>query len=272
MSGPYRSATHLRCLCKDGPLEADGDGFRCPKGCGLWDPTIPRPGGTSLAELGRAIEDQLRPRTCPRCQKKMQIRRWSRMTFDVCAADDHAVAVRIDVTQHGTEDESSGSYSYKWTETGRAIIVRPFYLELADGTRVRVLAPKNVQVADALDQKVLISNTVRKLSAELVPGETLHAQGWLERGSTRMPGGETRESGYRDATYEWQLVPTVAACCCRRSRSAGAWWRARSFMVATRPGRCSYSSSVSCCCSTSTHVRERRPRHDRLQGSLEVRN
>lgn len=123
----------------------------------------------------------------------------------VAHADDHDVAVRIDVLQEGTEHESSGSYSYRWTEYRREVIVRPFYLELDDGARVRVIAPKNVEVADALDQKVLLSDTKRKLSAELIPGETLHAQGWLERGAMLKPGGET---GYRDAEYEWQLVPT----------------------------------------------------------------
>ncbi len=122
----------------------------------------------------------------------------------VAHADDHDVAVRVDVLQEGTEHESSGSYSYRWTEYHREVIVRPFYLELDDGVLVRVLAPSNVEVADALDQKVLLSDTKRKLSAELIPGETLHAQGWLERGALLKPGGE---SGYRDAEYEWQLVP-----------------------------------------------------------------
>jgi hypothetical protein len=86
MSDPYRGAIAMRCLiCKDGPLDADGDGFRCPKGCGLWDPTIPRAeGGKSLATLGRAIEHQLHPRKCPSCEERMEIRRWSRLTFDVC--------------------------------------------------------------------------------------------------------------------------------------------------------------------------------------------
>lgn len=120
-------------------------------------------------------------------------------------ADDHDVAVKVEVTQHGTEACSSGSWSYSWTEINRAIVVKPFYLVLADGTRIRVLAPPNVEVADALDQKVLISRAHRVLSAELIPGEALHVQGRLERGSLLKPGGET---GYRDAEYEWQLVPS----------------------------------------------------------------
>lgn len=120
-------------------------------------------------------------------------------------APDHDVAVRVDVTQHGTESESSGSWSYRWEEVDREIIVKPFYVRLADGTRVRVLAPSNVEVADALDRKVLISNTERVLSAELVPGEAIHAHGRLERGENVVPH---REAGYRDAPREWQLVPS----------------------------------------------------------------
>jgi hypothetical protein len=120
-------------------------------------------------------------------------------------ADDHEVAVKVDITQHGTESESSGSWSHKWVEVDRKIHVKPFYLVLADGTKVRVLAPRNVEVADQLDQKVMIRDDHRVLTAELVPGEALHAQGRLERGSILKPGGET---GYRDAAYEWQLVPS----------------------------------------------------------------
>lgn len=120
-------------------------------------------------------------------------------------ADDHEVAVKVDVVQHGTESESSGSWSYSWLEVDRKIVVKPFYLVLADHTRIRVLAPPNVEVADALDQKVLITRSHRVLSAELIPGEALHVQGRLERGSILKPGGE---SGYRDEAYEWQLVPS----------------------------------------------------------------
>lgn len=41
--------------------------------------------GTSIAQLGWLIEPQLHPRRCPTCNRHMQIRRWSGLTFDVCA-------------------------------------------------------------------------------------------------------------------------------------------------------------------------------------------
>jgi hypothetical protein len=91
----YRVGPTSQCLiCKQGPLEPDGDGFRCPNGCGLWDPTIPRPDRKSLAKHGRRVEDQVHPRTCPVCAKTMEIRRWSGLTYDVCAG--HGVWVAGD--------------------------------------------------------------------------------------------------------------------------------------------------------------------------------
>lgn len=96
MSDPYRAAIAMRCpVCKDGPLDPDGDGFRCPRSCGLWDPTIPRgEGDKSLAVMGHRVEHQLHPRKCLRCSERMEIRRWARLTFDVCAG--HGVWVAGD--------------------------------------------------------------------------------------------------------------------------------------------------------------------------------
>jgi len=119
-------------------------------------------------------------------------------------APEQDVAVRVEVTQQGDERESSGSWSHSWREVDRRIVVAPFYLRLADGTRVRVEAPPDVDVADDLDRKVLVSRTSRVLSAELVPGESLHARGWLERGDAAMPGAG---AAYRDVTWGWLLRP-----------------------------------------------------------------
>jgi hypothetical protein len=115
-------------------------------------------------------------------------------------APEETVAVRVEITQAGTESESSGSWSHAWTETDRRVIVAPFYLRLPDNTKVRVEPPRDVDVADQLDGKVLVNDTKRVLSAELIPGETLHAHGWLERGGDAMPTG-----GYRDIAWGWVL-------------------------------------------------------------------
>lgn len=119
-------------------------------------------------------------------------------------APGHDVAVRVEITQHGTESESSGSWSHRWTEVDRRVVVAPFFLKLPDGTRVRVEPPRDVDVADDLDRKVLISRRSRVRSAELVPGEVIHARGRLERGGDASPEAAT---GYRDVEWGWVLRP-----------------------------------------------------------------
>ncbi len=116
--------------------------------------------------------------------------------------EDNDVAVKVKVTQAGSENESSGSWTHSWIEIDRDIEVRPFLLELPDGQLVRVDPPKNVDVADALDQKVWINRNRRVLSAELVPGERIWARGRLQRSDVAAPG-----SAYRDVAWGWALGP-----------------------------------------------------------------
>lgn len=113
------------------------------------------------------------------------------------------VAVKVSVEQAGTEAESSGSWSHTWTEIDRDIDVAPFLLELPNKEVVRIDPPRNVDVADALDQKVWIDRTKRVLSAELVPGEEIYARGRLEQSGVARPG-----AAYRDVAWGWALVPT----------------------------------------------------------------
>ncbi|MFN0249412.1 MAG: hypothetical protein ACKV2T_21175 [Kofleriaceae bacterium] len=113
------------------------------------------------------------------------------------------IAVKVSVSQTGTETESSGSWSHAWVEIDRDIVVAPFLLELPNKEVVRVDPPRNVDVADALDQKVWIDRNNRVLSAELVPGETIWARGRLERSDIAAPG-----SVYRDVAWGWALGPT----------------------------------------------------------------
>lgn len=117
--------------------------------------------------------------------------------------EDHDVAVKVSVHQNGTESESSGSWSHAWVEIDREIILAPFLLELANGQKVLVHPPKNVDVADALDQKVWIDRNRRVLSAELVPGERIFARGRLQRSDQAVPG-----AAYRDVQWGWALHPS----------------------------------------------------------------
>lgn len=102
-------------------------------------------------------------------------------------------AVRVEVDQDGSERESSGSWSHTWTETRRRVKVRPFFLRLDDGRRVRVLPSQNVAFVDALDRKILVNRTKRTLVAELVPEERIFLRGELEL--PQRGGGAYRGDG-----------------------------------------------------------------------------
>ncbi len=117
---------------------------------------------------------------------------------------DQNVAVRVEITQSGTESESSGRWSHQWHEVDRKVKVAPFTLVLADGTMVRVEPPPTVDLVDALDGPAKTSMSGRVLSAELVPDERVHARGWLERES-HLP---SFDAGYREESWCWVLRPS----------------------------------------------------------------
>jgi hypothetical protein len=119
-------------------------------------------------------------------------------------AEGETRAVRLEIDQHGTEQESSGTWSHTWTETGRRLTVHPFYLKTRTGQRVRVLAGDEARLMDALDGKILVNRTERTCSAELTPGETVSAFGQLSR--ARDPEAAP-EAGYRSAAIGWVLLP-----------------------------------------------------------------
>lgn len=96
-------------------------------------------------------------------------------------AKDQKVAVRVEVDQEGEESESSGSWSFKWTEKNRRVIVAPFYLRLASGERLRVEPGSDVSLVDALDGMIRIDLTHRIRHAELSPGEFVYVAGMLTR-------------------------------------------------------------------------------------------
>ncbi|CAN5823310.1 hypothetical protein BH11MYX2_BH11MYX2_26370 [soil metagenome] len=131
------------------------------------------------------------------------------------------LAVKVSITQHGTETESSGSWSYRWEEINREIKVAPFMLDLPNKESVVVRPPRNPEVADALDQKVWINRNQRILSAELVPGETIWVRGRLERSDRADPA-----AAYRDVKWGWALQP-VHGKMLLSSEPLGAGFRSR---------------------------------------------
>jgi hypothetical protein len=105
-------------------------------------------------------------------------------------------AMFVEFIQEGAESESSGTWSYRWTERARRLTIAPFYLESASG-RVRVEPePGRAQLADSLEGKILVPTAeelrhvtpidarapLRKRIATLVPGERVWVVGALARG------------------------------------------------------------------------------------------
>lgn len=120
-------------------------------------------------------------------------------------AEGERTAVRVEVEQKGTEAEQSGTWTHYWTETSRKTIVRPFYLRLPNAQRVLVTPPADVDVADALDGKVLVETTRRIRFAELTAGEQIFARGALHRAFD--PESSPSTAGYREQAKGWRLDP-----------------------------------------------------------------
>ena len=102
-------------------------------------------------------------------------------------------AVRVEVTQEGSESENSGVWSHTWTETSRRVFVEPFYVVDAAGRRTRVEPRDDVLLVDTMNHKAPGKRTLRICSAELTPGEEVWASGEL----TSAPDPEGTTGGYR---------------------------------------------------------------------------
>ncbi len=115
-------------------------------------------------------------------------------------------AVRVTVTQKGTERAPKGIWSHCWTETARETSARPFYLVHESGARIRVEPPLDVMLVDGLDQKEWLERTERRLRAELAPGELAVVEGFLQRGED--PEAADGKVGYRQAARQgWIMKP-----------------------------------------------------------------
>ncbi len=109
----------------------------------------------------------------------------------VARALDAGVAMRVEIDQQGTESESSGSYSWKWTETDRRVQFAPFYLVRGDGSRLRVELTEAAYLVDDLDRKIRVKDDFRTKVAELVEDEEV----WIAGVLTDGPDPEVREGG-----------------------------------------------------------------------------
>jgi hypothetical protein len=109
----------------------------------------------------------------------------------------------VEIDQEGSESESSGSWTFRWTESDRRVTMRPFYVVHRSGTRVRVEPGDRAFLVDAMDGMIAVDLTKRTRVAELSPGEHVYAVGRLERG----PDPEAAGAGYRGAQQGWVMRP-----------------------------------------------------------------
>lgn len=114
-----------------------------------------------------------------------------------------SVAVRVELEQEGTESESSGVWTHRWTETNRKVHIHPFYIRHASGSRIRVEPDEDVMLVDAMDGMIWVDLTKRVRVAELLPGEKVYVSGELRR----APDPEGASRGYRARSEGYLLVP-----------------------------------------------------------------
>lgn len=113
-------------------------------------------------------------------------------------------AVRVELEQVGTEQESSGSWFHAWREVDRRLHVQPFVVRMSTGEGVVVDPDSRVILADALDGITSLDAKRRVRVAQLTPGEEVLVRGVL---TTRNQPGAAAGSGYRDIARVWAMEP-----------------------------------------------------------------
>jgi hypothetical protein len=119
----------------------------------------------------------------------------------VAEIDDEAGGVRVTIEQEGSEAESSGSWTVKWMEMHRRMLVAPFTVVHASGARVRVEPGKKTFLAAPLVATERVSEKRRRRVAEIVSGADVWITGVL--GKEVDPRGE---GGYRGSRV-WMMRP-----------------------------------------------------------------
>jgi hypothetical protein len=115
-------------------------------------------------------------------------------------------AIQVVIQQRGREWKGKHGWHHNWTETSRAVRVRPFWVRTFRGDRVRVEPDERVMLRDDLSRIERTSRFDRVRFAELTPGETVHIAGSLFGANAQGPGG-----AYRAMTQEPVLRPSRAA-------------------------------------------------------------
>ncbi len=92
-----------------------------------------------------------------------------------------SVAVRVEITQVGTEKIKKDEWRHRWKEVDRKVTANPFYIAEVRGKRVRVEPSEDLVLVDAMDQTTVLDHDRRVRAAELTAGEQVFAMGSLQR-------------------------------------------------------------------------------------------
>ncbi len=112
-------------------------------------------------------------------------------------------AVRVEVTQDGTEHKTEHGWKHSWTEESREVQAQPFYLRFGKDQRVRVEPPEATMLIDDMDEIVEINQYARKRAAALTTGEEIYAHGELI-----LAADPETQGGYRAGGQSWVLRGT----------------------------------------------------------------
>ncbi len=120
-------------------------------------------------------------------------------------ARDQDYAVRVTIVQEGSENESSGSWTVTWRESGRSVAVAPFYIVHASGARVRVEPGPRTMLRGDLTSYTPVDRSRRHRIATLLPGQDVWVTGQLGKDTDPEAAGSYR------ASVSWVMRPTTEA-------------------------------------------------------------
>jgi hypothetical protein len=120
-------------------------------------------------------------------------------------------AIEVAVVQRGREWKSKQQWHHQWKETTRAVRVRPFWVRLFSGARVRVEPDEHVALRDDLSRTERRSRFDRVRFAELTPGETVHVTGTLFGASRASMGAAYRAAATEPVLRPSRLGPMVVS-------------------------------------------------------------
>lgn len=116
-------------------------------------------------------------------------------------------AVRVTITEMGTESESKNRWTTTWTEIERTVQTTPFVVETRSGRTVRVEPTSDVKLVDDLEPAVRTSRERRTRSAALKEGETAIVLGRIE---TSIAAGE-HSAGFREPPRALVMRPDAGS-------------------------------------------------------------